>query len=688
MPVERARTIPNSLVIAITHDGSGLSVVARSSANAEASVRLGADVVQNLRTFAAGIERAVAAGVWFDDPLMSLAHRLYDAILGGEVGKLSSSMVSASSAPLLIQLALGDSVGHDAWSLHDVPWEALCAPSTTEGFWGAIPEVCLVRRVPMTSGVARGREVRAALKLLVVAPQGETAPTLINQAFQPHLDSGVMVVDCIVGERARGRYLPGGLSRAGAVEVVHFVGHAGVARGEGKPFLLLGQQDDTDESEHLSVETFAQQIKASSNSTPRLIVLECCEGAKRGELASAGEFIVRAGADAVLAHLYPVRAGFAARCSTKFYETLLGAKQRGDVAWAMQKTRLDLLTDSNYKTAAVFSPVVYLRSTIASAQIFDLSNQKVRAPQQKTVVTAIQNPNIERLGTLLEKPFSLILGDAREEQRPFVEAFRQKLQQKLSGVPLGEWSGTEEAGAYAGLPTSALAQQFEFHKSRSDLMVAYRQTSKPELRVLADSLIPHLRPGVHVSLLHEPILEEALRDAQPEIPVYIVRPAPRDKPPNEASLAMFEAGEWVPCSFEETRLDPSQQMILVHLYGGSVPGMEASLPWLTEDDYLCGLRDIEDLFPKDVANQMEGYLQRRPALCLGVSLRRWHHRATLQRIFARGIPPESLAVVEPTHQECALWEKGAGLPGKDKPYSVAMDTPTLLGLLQSRGTGP
>lgn len=697
MTAERLRSPASLLDVTISRDSAGLTVSARTTQGRDVRARLGIDVVQDLKTFTTIIAKAAAAGVWLDQAHIRLAQRLHAAILGGDVGILLGSTEAGASASVLVRLVLVDNTNDAELSLHDVPWEALCAPNTTKNFLGAVPEVCLVRYVAMTGGSGGGREVRSSIKHLAIAPEGVNACMSLKDALQPHIENGEMVANYILGEQARGRYLPDGLSRAGNVDIVHFVGHAGVASDNGAPFLLVGK-DDEDAAQHLSVEVFAQQLRVSSTSTPRLIVLECCEGAKRGDVASAGEFIVKAGADAVLAHLFPVRAAVAARISARFYANLLHAK-RGDVAWAMQKARLDLLTDADYQTAAVFSPVVYLRSTIRSAQIFDLSNQNVSAPQKKAVVTVDQDPRVERLVTLLGEPFSLILGDAREEQRPFVEVFRQKLQQKLAGVPLGEWSSIEDAGALAGLPTSALAQQFAFREGSGELSLAFDASRETYGNNLHQANVENplcsviraiglrLSPGIHVTLLHEPFLEDSIARTNPSCPLFVLRPAPPRENSDKALLWKRVGEKWKRASFSDRELNPDGAMLVVHLLGGKMHADDETSPWITEDDYLHGLRDLEDLFPKDVAIQIEGYLQRRPALCLGLSLRRWHHRATLQRIFTRGIPPKSLAIVEPTHQEQTLWENGAGLPGKYKPFAVAINTPALLGLAPLQGNG-
>lgn len=47
-----------------------------------------------------------------------------------------------------------------------------------------------------------------------------------------------------------------------------------------------------------------------------------------------------------------------------------------------------------------------------------------------------------------------------------------------------------------------------------------------------------------------------------------------------------------------------------------------------------------------------------------------HHRMLLQRLFARGIPRGTLAVVDPDDTERVLWEKGSGLPGKGEGVEV------------------
>src|SRR6185436_2182409 len=101
--------------------------------------------------------------------------------------------------------------------------------------------------------------------------------------------------------------------------------------------IRLADNDDGDES-WLPIELLAQQLKASLRGFLRLIVLECCEGARPSAFASAAEILARAGADAVVAHLWPVKADVARACSEQLYRSLAGKDRgAGDIAIGMNE---------------------------------------------------------------------------------------------------------------------------------------------------------------------------------------------------------------------------------------------------------------------------------------------------------------------------------------------------------------
>ena len=161
--------------------------------------------------------------------------------------------------------------------------------------------------------------------------------------------------------------------------VLHFIGHGGLENGH--PVLRLADDADGNET-WLPVELLAQQLEANLGGVLRLIVLEACEGAHPGVFASAAEILARAGADAVAAHLWPIRADVARVFSKQLYRALAGSDRgRGDIANAMNEARRAIL--GSFETSAeAFSPVVYLRGP--DGVIFTFDDRHIVAPRPFT----------------------------------------------------------------------------------------------------------------------------------------------------------------------------------------------------------------------------------------------------------------------------------------------------------------
>src|SRR5262249_36503445 len=155
--------------------------------------------------------------------------------------------------------------------------------------------------------------------------------------------------------------------------------------------LRLADNEDGDES-WLPAELLAQQLKASLSGFLRLIVLEACEGARPGAFASAAEILGRAGADAVVAHLWPVKADVARTCSAQLYRARAGGdRQKGDIAVALNEARRAIL-GAFEGSAEAFSPVVYLRGP--DGVLFDFKGRKVTA-KATSPTTKRPSPGIE-----------------------------------------------------------------------------------------------------------------------------------------------------------------------------------------------------------------------------------------------------------------------------------------------------
>jgi hypothetical protein len=334
-----------------------------------------------------GSAQSAAAMLAFADMVRLAAHRakplppalLADAqaaeraLLDDAIGPLLSRLREAAGGPLLLRLMV-----HDP-ELQAVPWEALCKPGEALGFWAGAPDILPVRGVT-SSEPWLPPAVEGAVRVLAIAPRGGPSLASLSGALEARINAGEIAwLNPIEGPAARPQSLLGLLRRGPSPHVIHFLGHGGLR--DGIPVLSLddGGGDDDDDS-WLPVELLAQQLQASFRGELRLVVLECCEGARPSALASAAEILARAGADAVVAHLWPVKADVARAFSTEIYRVLAGAdRNAGDITVAVNEARRVILGAFG-GSAEAFSPVLYLRGP--DGVIFNFHGRSV-APAAK-----------------------------------------------------------------------------------------------------------------------------------------------------------------------------------------------------------------------------------------------------------------------------------------------------------------
>ncbi|AUX45918.1 uncharacterized protein SOCE26_074200 [Sorangium cellulosum] len=639
------------LEIDLARAGAEVRAGARGSRGEQTAPHsLGPDLdAEALSRFAVAVRAAAARGRPLAAGLLDTAQALQRAVLDGGIDPLRARLAEAAGGPLLVRLGL-----HDL-ELQAVPWEALCKPGEAMGFWASSPDLLPVRGVT-TDEPWQPRAVRGALRLLAVAPTGSAGLAVLRSALAERIDAGeIEWLDPIEGPAASVSGLFDRLRREPIPHVLHFLGHGG--QQGGAPVLRLADNDDGDET-WLPVELLAQQLKASLRGFLRLIVLEACEGARPTVFASAAELLARAGADAVVAHLWPVKANVARTCSTELYRALAGAsRSKGDIAAAMNEARRAML-GAFEGSAEAFSPVVYLRGP--DGVLFDFKGRKITAPAPHPAAKPAARGLDPALARLLGKPFSLLLGDRFRGQRPVLSGFRDKLHKELvkASVP-----------ASPALPMSAIAQRFALHRGVTRLDAEFQKTFRdgapppPFVEVLAG----FVGPGAHTTLLRHPWLELAVAEKHPERTIYVIQPG-------EEGLLMLcrEAGGegWEELDTPPTTIDPEQEIVLFRPYGGYTPERVFARPRLTEDDYQLSLRDLDGALPRDLANAVLSTLSYRPALLLGMSMVTGHHRLMLHRLYPRGVPRGSLAVLDPEDAERGLWEKGSGLPGKGEGVEV------------------
>ncbi|WP_438000363.1 CHAT domain-containing protein [Sorangium sp. So ce185] len=650
--------------IALDSGGAEVRASARGNRGEQTAAHaLGPELgAEHLDRFAGDVRQAAARARPLDERVARMAQALHGAVLREGIDDLRARLGEAAGGPLLVRLAIGEP------GLQEVPWEALAAPGGAMRHWGTSPDLLPVRGV-RSNEPWQPREVRGAVRVLAIAPAGGAALARLKEALAGPMAAGeVEWLAPIEGQAARLPWLFDRLRCEPIPHVLHFVGHGGVQ--DGVPVLRLADADG--DERWLRVELLGQQLAAGFCSFLRLVVLEACEGARPAAFASAAEILARAGADAVVAHLWPVQADVARAFSTQLYRALAGASLgKGDVARAVSEARRAILAEFE-GSAEAFSPVVYLRGP--DGVLFDFKGRKVAPPLVLQPAVSDAARAIEpALARIVSRPFSLLLGDRWKAERAALDRFRDKLRTELA-------RGSEPPPA--GLPMSALAQRYALRRGADKLGAEFQRAFRAgaEAPPVIKALARALGPGAHATLLRSPLLEIALAEQQPERTIHVIQPD------EESTLVLRRAagGDWEALEAPPASVDLEREIVLLRLYRGYTPEQIFTRPLLTEDDYLLGFRELESALPRDVADEILSTLNSRPALIAGMSLTTWHHRMLLHRLFGRRpVPRGSLAMIEPDDAERELWEKGVSLPGRAGVGVVAASGEDVVGWLEA-----
>ncbi|MBK8260349.1 MAG: CHAT domain-containing protein [Nannocystis sp.] len=320
-----------------------------------------------------GVRRAVASSQELPDHVVVNARELYAALFRDQLRDLvvrEGEAARAKGRRLLLRLMIRDP------ELQRFPWEAMCRPETARDFVGCLPDL-LVSRGVNSNEPHEAREIRHATRILVIAPLGEEEKiaSLKSALHESIAEGAIQWLPPIVGAETIGPRLFERLRRVEEPHVIHWIGHGGADERQ-NPCLYLAEDADG-ETSFILAETLAQELKTSIGAELRLIVLEACSGARPGAFASAAEILARSGADAVVAHLWPVKAEVARDLSATFYRTLTGSRDGvGDVAASLQATRRTFIE----RGAEAFSPVLYLRG--ADPRLLDFKRRRLIAPTQ------------------------------------------------------------------------------------------------------------------------------------------------------------------------------------------------------------------------------------------------------------------------------------------------------------------
>ncbi|WP_437642403.1 CHAT domain-containing protein [Sorangium sp. So ce854] len=598
-----------------------------------------------LQTFASKIGRAVRGGKSLDPAAVSDSQALHEEVFKGELRDVLARLGEVSKGgPLLVRLFARDH------ALQAIPWEALCRPGTSEGFLGTDPRVLFARGVT-SSEPWEPREVKGAVRVLGIAPgTGARALDVLREALAPSIDAGeVEWLDPIAGPEISARALFDRLRRGKSPHVVHWLGHGGVDLS-GKPVLRVSDDEDGEEA-WITAEALGRELSAAFCEELRLVILEACEGARAGALGSAAEILARAGADAVVAHLWPVKADVARACSTELYRALTGASLgQGDIGASVSAARRTLLSQS----AEAFSPILYLRGS--DSVVFNFQGRRVARPGKKGRSRALA----PALQGLLERPFTMVLGDLEDDRAALQRELEQFMQE--SGEPAAQ-----------AMSLSALTQRCVLRFGQEVLHSLFQQalTASPVATAppLVEALARFVRPGVHVTLLWRPCLERAIAQKLPQRTVYAIQPSllgAGGKPRVVKRAA--GAATWKMDPVMPRRFDLDSEIVVLRLYGGysAEPRPIFSPPLLTEDDHIHGPLGADGARPPLWMEELLARPRVQPGLFVALSSLDFRHRMLLRWLYdQRPAPPDSLAVLAPGVEgsEIEIWGNGGGLPG-------------------------
>lgn len=617
-----------------------------------------------LQSLGSKVWRAIRAAKPLDAPVIEIAQSLHADLFQGELRDLVSRLSEASKdAPMLVRLFIQDR------ALAAAPWEALCKPETSEGFLGTDPKLIVARGVSSTEPW-QPREVRGAVRVLAIAPGiDEEALNILRAALGASIEAGeIEWLDPITGPTINARVLFDKLRRGKTPHIIHFLGHGSVDVG-GRPVLRLAD-DDEGEEVWLTAEAFARELEVSFAEDLRLVILEACEGAKAGAFGSAAEILAKAGADAVVAHLWPVKATSAQTCSIELYRSLTRSEQsHGNIGRSVAAARRTLLATS----AEAFSPILFLRGT--DSILFDFDGRRVTKPTGKRRGRGLA----PALGAILDRPYCMVLGDQDEA--------RDTLFREMKQFMVENGDKPDETTSLSSLTQRCLLRfgQDVLHSLFQQALATTQAVPTPPL---IDALARIVPAGVHVTLLWRPHLERALAEKQPNRTIWAIQPSlgGSNAKPRIVKRAAG-ASNWKMEPIVPKRFDTENDIVILRLYGGysAEPRAIFSPPMLTEDDHIHGMLGAAGL---QLPTWMEELLARpriHPGLFVGLSILDWRHRMLLRWLYdQRPAPKDSLAVLAPNTDatEPEIWDSGGGLPGTGRIAAIIEDSVELATLIQ------
>lgn len=605
--------------------------------------------VDEVRHLTRALPRLSREGRGLPADLERLGRTLYLGLTGGEVGQVIDQLRGEGHGHLLLRLVIADP------TLGGLAWEAMRGPSDMDGAVACHPHLRVVRGVFSTEPAVR-REVRRGLRLLVVAPgeMAAVAEEIRVGLAAPIGDGRVEWLDPAVRRGAGWMGLLARLGRPPRPHAIHFACHGRVNAG-GEPELLL----DPEESRWTPVRTLATALAGMVGDDLRVVYLEACEGAEPGTLASAAEHLSARGVEAVVAHLWSIDSRSARFVADTFYDALTG-DCAGDAAASLNRARLAM---AGIGTVDHLCPVLVMRGH--DPVVFDFTRRQATPnPARPLNGPGLLPPALlavaERVDRGMRGPSTLIVGEYADADGTH-SGLRQIEREVLSLLDRPDRE-----------PLSALLQRFELTVERDELRATIQEVldritkeSQPGALALIDGLARLARPGLFITLLWLPLLEDALAAALPDRELIVLQPL---KPGGTQHLRVFRreagSGTWERLKPEGLEVDFSRQLVILRLYGGYTAAHRTLLgdPVLTDDDHLLNLASLDDLPPRVLA-----FLRNHPANIVGLSPLSWAHREMLRRLLGdQPLVPGSLAVLRAgaDEPERRYWQSAEGPAGR------------------------
>lgn len=316
----------------------------------------------------------------------SFGSKLYDSVLGGDVGIALLRSIDAADANgegLRIRLNVGENP-----ELADLPWEYLYSRNLGR-FVVLSNHTPIVRHLDL-SGTVRPLEIELPIRVLVIVSSPTDYDQLDVGREQAKLEESLAglvergMIEVEFTEDATVKSLQRKLRGSTAYHILHFIGHGGFDDATDEGVVLF--EDEHERGRKLTgrkLGTFLHDHRSL-----RLVILNACEGArtaKEDPFGGVAQALLHNRIPAVVAMQFEITDEAAITFADAFYAAISeGIPVDGSVAAARKAI---LASDNDVEWA---TPVLYLRS--ADGRIFDIPDTP---PVPRAVAAVVTTPDAE-----------------------------------------------------------------------------------------------------------------------------------------------------------------------------------------------------------------------------------------------------------------------------------------------------